>query len=269
MKKTSQEPKERIDISRRSFFKTGGAIVGGGALALTPGRKILYGQEEGAIKSQIKEYRTLGRTGFKASDISMGCGEISEANVVRYAYDLGINYFDNAEGYSNGDSEKKIGEALPNINRKKIFITTKLPISDEDTKETVLDRFQQCQIRLNTDYVDALYIHGASSVELLNHEGFHAATAELKAAGKLRFVGVSNHGPGRGRGDSMEKVLVAAAEDGRFDLMLLVYNFLNKDEGKKVLAACKKNNVGTTAMKVQAGRLNIPPFVTIYCAISI
>jgi predicted aldo/keto reductase-like oxidoreductase len=58
----------------------------------------------------------------------------------------------------------------------------------------------------------------------------------------------------------MEKVLCAAAEDGRFAMMLLTYNFLNKEDAEKVLAACKKHNVGTTAMKVQPGRLEIPPY---------
>ena len=70
--------------------------------------------------------RMLGRTGFKVSEISLGCGHISDANVVRYAYDHGVNYFDTAEGYGNGDSERKIGEAMAKLDRKKIFITTKM-----------------------------------------------------------------------------------------------------------------------------------------------
>jgi predicted aldo/keto reductase-like oxidoreductase len=58
----------------------------------------------------------------------------------------------------------------------------------------------------------------------------------------------------------MEKVLGAAAEDGRFDLMLLVYNFMNQEEGEKVLATCKEKNIGTTIMKASPGRLEIDPF---------
>jgi predicted aldo/keto reductase-like oxidoreductase len=55
------------------------------------------------------------------------------------------------------------------------------------------------------------------------------------------------------------EILAAAAEDGRFDVMLLIYNFLNHDEGDGVLAACKANNVGTTAMKTAAGALSWQP----------
>lgn len=58
----------------------------------------------------------------------------------------------------------------------------------------------------------------------------------------------------------MEDVLCAAAEDGRFDVMLLIYNFMNKEAGEKVLAACKEKNVGTTAMKTSPGILKVTPF---------
>jgi predicted aldo/keto reductase-like oxidoreductase len=76
----------------------------------------------------------------------------------------------------------------------------------------------------------------------------------------VRHCGISCHGPRQEDQDSMEKVLCAAAEDGRFDLMLLSYNFMNKEEAEKVLATCKKHNVGTTAMKTAPGALEIPPF---------
>ncbi len=53
---------------------------------------------------------------------------------------------------------------------------------------------------------------------------------------------------------------MAAVEDGRFDLMLLSYNFMNKDEAEKVLKACKAANIGTTAMKTAPGAVDLPPF---------
>jgi predicted aldo/keto reductase-like oxidoreductase len=208
--------------------------------------------------ARIQRHRTLGRTGFEVSDISHGCGYLADANVVRYAYDHGVNLFDVAETYGNGDSERKIGEAMPHLDRKKIFIVTKLPPKEEDTEETIVERFGKCQERLKTDYVDALYLHGLSRVDEIQNPAFHAAIARLKADGRVRFTGVSSHGPREEGEDSMEKVLCAAAEDGRFDVMLLSYNFLNKEEGEKILAACKKHNVGTTAMKTLPGRLEIP-----------
>jgi predicted aldo/keto reductase-like oxidoreductase len=240
-------------ISRRDFFKVGSLAMAGSALSYQNTLAINPEQTEEKDQIKIKEYRRLGRTGFKASDISMGCIGITEPNVVRYAYDHGVNYFDTAEGYGKGDSEKKIGEAMQFMDRKKIFITTKLVIRDDDTKETILERFGKCQERLKTDYVDCLYMHSVQKVEWFNNPFFHETVKELKASGRLKHAGISSHGPRSDDLDSMEKVLCAAAEDGRFDLMLLVYSFMNNEPGKKIMEVCKKNNVGTSAMKTAPG----------------
>jgi predicted aldo/keto reductase-like oxidoreductase len=213
----------------------------------------------GKPQVKIRRHRTLGRTGFKVSDVSMG-GLYDDGNVVRYAYDCGINYFDTAEGYMNGDSERRIGEAMPHMDRKKIFITTKLEMKDDETEQTILERYGRCLKRLKTDYADALYMHSVNEVKLVGHEGFHAAIGKLKTDGRVKHAGISCHGPRSEEQDSMEKVLVTAAEDGRFDLMLLSYNFLNKAEAERVLAACKKHGVGTTAMKTSPARLDLEPF---------
>jgi uncharacterized protein len=246
-------------FTRRSFLMAGSAMVAGTSLASLPSN--LRAEQEEEVPS-ISGFRTLGRTGFKVSDISMGCGMISEANVVRYAYDHGINYFDVAEVYGNGDSETKIGETMPHMDRGKIFITTKLDIGDDDTENTLVERFGKCLERMKTDYADALYIHGTNFKSAIDNAAFHAAVARLKADGRLKYAGISSHGP-RGNNpeeDSMDTVLCAAAEDGRFDLMLLSYNFMNSEEGGRVLASCEKNNVGTTAMKTVPGYLELEPF---------
>ena len=108
-------------------------------------------------------------------------------------------------------------------------------MKDEDTEQTILDRYAKCLERLKTDYADALYMHAVGKVDTVKNEGFHSAVKKLKADGKLRHGGISCHGPRGEEGEeSMEKVLLAAVEDGRFDLMLLSYNFMNKDEAEKV-----------------------------------
>ena len=242
----------KTSVSRRRF------LLAGGAAAAASGLPGIARADEEQEKPKIKRYRTLGRTGFEVSDISIG-GAGKEANLYRYAYDHGINYFDTAESYGNGDNERTIGEALQHMDRKKVFITTKLELKDTDTQQTILDRFGKCQERLRTDYVDALYIHSAPTVSILDNAAFHGAVKLLKADGRLRFAGVSNHGPRAEDEESMDKVLVAAAEDGRFDLMLIAYSFMNRDKGDKVLAACKKNNVGTTAMKTAPGSVKMDP----------
>jgi predicted aldo/keto reductase-like oxidoreductase len=209
--------------------------------------------------AKIARYRTLGRTGFQVSDLSMGTAA-KEPNVLRYAYDRGVNYFDTAESYGEGDEERRLGEALQHMDRSKVFVTTKLQVKQEATEEELLDRFSKCQERLRLETVDALLMHSVTDVALLDHAGFHAAVERLKTDGRLKHAGVSSHGPRDSGGDSMEKVLVTAAEDGRFDLMLLVHNFMNHDESDVVLAACRAANVGTTAMKTRPGVLEVEAY---------
>jgi len=263
-------------ISRRKFI-VGGAAVAGTTLALGCSKQSPEPQDdvtataapEPPVTEGLKiemQYRTLGRTGFKASDISMGCGRINEPNVIRYAYDHGVNYFDTAWIYGNGDSETKIGEAMQFMERQKIFITTKLPVEAETTEQELRDRLAQSLERLHTDYVDGLLMHGIADVSLLDHEAFRKVGAEWKADGKVKHLGVSSHGPRGDEPDSMERVLVATAEDPRFDLILIAYNFMNKVEGENVLEVCREKQVGVTGMKMAPGVLEIegqacPPYL--------
>ncbi len=134
--------------------------------------------------------------------------------------------------------------------RKSLFITTKLRMRDVSSQEQVVEKTQQCLQRLQTDYVDCMMIHGAPTVESLKNEHFHRGMDQLKKEGKVRFLGISNHGPRRpGQGDSMEEVHLGAVADGRFDVLLFVYNFLQKEAGEKIIEAAAKKNVATTIMK--------------------
>jgi len=191
----------------------------------------------------------------------MGCAPVKDGSLVRYAYDRGINYFDTSEMYGNGLSESSIGKAMPFMDRSKIIVTTKLGLKGDDTVESLIDRFSKCQERLNTPYVDALLVAGASTAAQVKLKAFHDAIDRLKADGRLKYAGVACHGP-RGMGDdSMEKVLLAAVEDGRYGILLLTYNFLNSEEGENVLRACKKKNIATTAMKTAPGKIrDVPDF---------
>jgi predicted aldo/keto reductase-like oxidoreductase len=264
----SEKPKSDLqhdEISRRNFVKVGGTVLaggaalGGGAIPAAAGTRPSLFPTLPRQDAQIQSYRTLGRTGWRVSDVGMGSVPLRESNVVRYAYDKGVNYFDTAEGYGRGAAERAIGEAMQHMDRSKIFIASKGRIGNDDTAEQIVDRVRASLERLQTDYVDAYGIHLASTVEALSHPGYHAAIDQLKAEGRVRFKSVSYHGPGGANQDSMADVLVAAAEDGRFDLMLLVYNFLNHEEGDRIIAACKANGVGTTAMKTAPGVLRWQP----------
>jgi predicted aldo/keto reductase-like oxidoreductase len=194
----------------------------------------------------IREYRTLGRTGFKASDI--GSGAPMDEGVLNALLMQGVNYIDTSDTFSNGGSERLIGRVIKGFDRKTLFITTKILLSGNETSEQVKDRALRSLERLDSEYIDCLMIHAASVRTHVTNDAFHAATAQLKQEGKLRYVGISCHGTNwyDEPVDSMEAVLGAAIEDGRFDVMLLVYNYLRRD---RVLRECRDKNIGATLMK--------------------
>lgn len=237
-------------LSRRGFI--GGSLIALAGLG-SVGRTRMFGSNtlESSGTSQIKEFRTLGRTGFKASDISLGAASLTEPALVKACLDTGMNYIDTAESYMGGQSERLIGEGIKEYDRKSLFITTKLLFGPRDSKAKLKDRAIKCLERLQTDYVDCLMIHSMFTPDITAHEGFHEAMRELKSEGKLRYLGVSSHGTQYGEVKyDMAQILGAAAEDGRFDVFLLAYNFLNKDLGEKALRICQDKNIGVTLMKV-------------------
>lgn len=239
-------------ISRRNFIRSSVSAAAG--LGLIRGRRLIGQDSEEPTGPNIKEYRTLGRTGFKVSDIGFGAGNLSNPNVLEAALDMGINYIDTAEHYVLGNSERTIGEVLSKRDRKKIFLTTKLNLMmGGASKVKIKTRFYKCLERLQTNYADCLMIHMTPTVEQVKHAGYHEAIQELRAEGKVRFTGLSNHGKEHKLSgpikDEMDKVILAAAEDGRFDVILFTYNFIQKEMGERILKACKNKNMGTTLMK--------------------
>jgi predicted aldo/keto reductase-like oxidoreductase len=144
-----------------------------------------------------------------------------------------------------------VANVMKDRDRKSVFISTKLIVKEDKSKEGFLKRARKCLEELNMEYVDCLMMHSAETVESLSIEGFHAAMDELKTEGRIRHVGVSNHGSFwfKDPEETMAKVLLAAAEDGRFDVFLLAYNFLQMDQAEEVLKTAHKKNIGTALMK--------------------
>jgi aryl-alcohol dehydrogenase-like predicted oxidoreductase len=250
MAKTRHErSEEKQGVSRRRFIGGSLAAIAGAGLQ---GRKNLFGKDSDLSGNESKalEYRTLGRTGFRVADIGFGAGELEDSALFEAILDSGVNYIDTAESYGRGRSERVIGEVLKKRDRKGVFVTTKIGFRGKTTKESVVQRANRCLERLQTDYVDCLMIHGPATAADLNNSAFHEAVKDLRAEGKVKYIGISNHGSQwQDAPETMEKVCLAAAEDGRFDVMLFVYNFIQKEMAGKILAACRKHNVGATLMK--------------------
>ena len=236
-------------VTRRQFLRRAAAGVVGAGIPLSGRSGRAAGQEKaGSVEvPKVKEYRTLGRTGFKVSDI--GAGSIQNDGVLRAALDAGVNYIDSAEEYPG--HHRIIAKAIQGLDRKSLFIATKLEVKEDKSKEGFIKRARKCLEELQMDYIDCLMMHCPERAETLKTEGFHAAMSELKAEGRVRFVGASHHGSFwfRDSEETMEKILLAAAEDGRFDVFLMAYNFLQMDQAEHVLKVCQEKGIGTAIMK--------------------
>jgi len=227
------------EISRRDFVRTGmmglaGTAVHGAAPALPQSRK----------RVKIREYRTLGRTGMKVSDIGLGAAYTRDPALVDYILDCGVNYIDTAERYSRGQNEAMLGQ-VARKRRGEFFLTTKLALRRTDTAESLVERFNACLSRLQTNHADVLMAHDSRDRELIAMPAFHTAFRRLKSENKVRFLGISEHD------QNMADICNFAIDDGRFDVILMVYNFM-QEKAADILKHAREKNVGTVIMKALA-----------------
>ncbi len=196
---------------------------------------------------KIKKYNPFGKTGLKVSDVSCGAISLFEPNVLRYAYECGVTYFDTAEGYLRTKSETFIGQALKDV-RDKIMITTKhwYDFSSKITKSSVIERMDASLKRLQTDHVDVAMVHNIDELTpLRRNEEVLGAYEQLKKEGKVRFSGFSTHNA---------KVTLKQALDFDFaQVILLIYNHMEGKEVEPLIKQVRERGIATVAMKVMAG----------------
>lgn len=150
------------------------------------------------------EYRKLGRTGLKVSEISLGSwltygGYVEKENAVRSietAYDLGINFFDTANVYEKGAAEELVGEALKAYPRESYVLATKAfwPMGDGPndrglSRKHVMEQVHASLKRLGHDYVDIFYCHRHDPETPLDET--LRTIDDLVRQGKVLYVGVS------------------------------------------------------------------------------
>lgn len=196
---------------------------------------------------RIKKYNNLGNTGLKVSDVSCGAISLFEPNVLRYAYECGVNYFDTAEGYLRTRSESFIGQALKDV-RDKVIICTKHAYnpSEKIEKSKIIQRVEASLKRLQTDYVDLAFIHNVDNIEpFMKNEEFLSAYDTLKKDGKVRFTGFSTH--------NAKLTLKQALEYNFAQAVLVIYNHMEGKEIEPLIADVRKKGIGVVAMKVFAG----------------
>ncbi len=236
-------------LKRRNFITT----LASGALGLGVAGRVkadpavsLSGQKDPS-PPKIKKYNPLGKTGLKVSDVSFGAISLFEPNVLRYAYECGVNYFDTAEGYLRMKGETYVGRGLKEV-RDKVIITTKHPedFRQKIERSSLIRRMEESLKRLQTDYVDIAMVHGLSDLSLLlNNQEVMAAYDQLKKDGKVRFTGFSTHNA---------KLTLKQALDSDFpQVILFMYNHMEGKEIEPLIKAVREKGIGTVAMKIFAG----------------
>jgi voltage-dependent potassium channel beta subunit len=200
------------------------------------------------------EYRRLGRTGLKVSEISLGSwltygGYVEEQNATKSidkAYDLGINFFDTANVYMRGEAEIVVGKALKKYTRESYVLATKVfwPMG-EGPNDRGLSRkhvIEQCHAslkRLNTDYIDIYYCHRFDPETPL--EETLRALDDLVRQGKVLYVGVSEWT------DEQITEAVHLADKKLLDRLVVnqpQYSMLERYIEKEVLPVSEKHGIG-------------------------
>ncbi|MFZ5790845.1 MAG: aldo/keto reductase [Pseudomonadota bacterium] len=205
-------------------------------------------------------YVRLGSTGLKVSRVCLGCMTYGSPNwrpwvlteeaarpFIRRALELGINFFDTANIYSNGASEEILGRAIREFaERDKVVIATKVyfPMGDDPnerglSRKHILASIDASLRRLGTDYVDIYQIHRWDP-ETPIEETLDALDAVVRA-GKARYLGASSMFAWQ-----FMKALSIQAREGwaRFVSMQNHYNLVYREEEREMLPLCRDQGVG-------------------------
>ncbi len=233
-------------INRRNFItKLSSGLIGLGFVnnAKANSKNKDFNQDDSSIK--IQKYNPLGKTGLKVSDVSCGAISFNEPSVLRYAYDLGVNYFDTAETYLRNRSEMFIGQGLSDI-RDKVIITTKHGYGrGKIEKASIIQRVEASLRRMQTDYIDIAMTHNVGDLALLKNEELLSAYSQLKKEGKIRFTGFSTHNA---------PVTLKQALDSDFaQVILVIYNHMEGKNIEPLIEQVRKKGTGVVAMKIFAG----------------
>jgi len=206
-------------------------------------------------------YRVLGATGEKVSAIGLGgwhlgLGHVDEqlsVRIVRTAVDRGINFLDNCWDYNDGASETRMGKALRDGYRHRVFLMTKI-----DGRSYIQARRQldESLHRLQTDCIDLVQHHEILRYEdphrIFDEEGANRALLEARKAGKIRYIGFTGHKDPRVHLYMLE---VAREHGFRFDTVQMPLNVMDahyRSFEKLVLPELVTQQVGVLGMKSMA-----------------
>lgn len=213
------------------------------------------------VKEGKMQYRILGKSGLKISEIGLGgtnfgekIGEPESIAVIRYALDSGVNFIDTANRYGDGRSEEFIGKAIKG-RRDEVIISTKfglpmfdLPNDGGGSRQNIIAAVEASLKRLNTDYVDLYYIHWPDETTPI--EETLRTLDTLVKSGKVRYIGCCNFN-GWQLCEAIWTSRVNLLES--FTVVQLKYNILDRSIEPEVVPFCQKYGLGVIPWSPLAG----------------
>ena len=206
-------------------------------------------------------YRQMGRTGLKVSEICLGTmtfghgTEEDEAiKIVDLAFDAGINFFDTANAYSAGVSEEMLGKALLG-RRRDAVIATKFfnpmgpgPNDSGMSRVYIMNAAEESLRRLQTDYIDIFYIHHVDTQTPLDE--MLRALDDLVTQGKVRYIACSNYEAWR----LLEAIWISDSNGWhRFACYQPQYSLVVRDIEEEIVPVCRLKGVGIVPWGPMAG----------------
>lgn len=212
---------------------------------------------QASTKNDEMIYRTLGRTKEKVSVIGLGGHHIGRPKdeqegikIIRSAIDRGINFMDNCWDYHNGGSELRMGKALGNGYREKVFLMSKI---DGRTKQAAAKQIDESLKRLQVDSIDLMQHHEVIRMEdpdrIFAPGGAQEAMLEAQKAGKIRYIGFTGH---KDPLVHLRMLEIAAQNNFRFDTVQLPLNVMDahfRSFEREVLPRLVKDEIGVLGMK--------------------
>lgn len=202
-------------------------------------------------------YGTLGRTGERVSAIGLGgyhigvpSDEAVGLRIIRSAIDRGLTFLDNCWDYHDGNSEVRMGKALRDGYRDKVFLMTKI---DGRTKQLAAKQIDESLRRLQTDRIDLMQHHEVIRMEdpdrIFAEGGANQAMLEAKKAGKIRYIGFTGH---KDPAVHLRMLQVAAQHQFHFDAAQMPLNVMDahfRSFAKNVVPVLVQEGIGVLGMK--------------------
>jgi predicted aldo/keto reductase-like oxidoreductase len=214
-----------------------------------------------AVPASAMPYRELGRTGEIVSAIGLGGWHLGlkhvpeqlSIRIVRSAIDQGVTFMDNSWDYNDGASEVRMGKALRDGYRDKVFLMTKI---DGRSRHEAARQLDESLRRLQTDRIDLVQHHEVIRFDdphrVFDGQGANAALVEARQAGKIRFIGFTGHKDPRIHLHMLE---VAREHGFTFDTVQMPLNVMDahyRSFEKLVLPQLVQQGIGVLGMKSMA-----------------